>query len=152
MGSKSRVVNLSFFLLKFITHSGYLDCNPWCIRVLSICLWVVFFGNIGIQIFDPFFVNANWVGDISTPDNSTPEICKSWKIFKYPNWLIRQLDNWLKFKIELGIFLFGYYAVLLCVDYKYAKIKYFVTILIGQLAILLVKIEGAGINDGGSGI
>ena len=28
------------------------------------------------------------------------QICKSQKVFKYPNWLIRQLDNWLKLKLS----------------------------------------------------
>ena len=52
------------------------------------------------------------------------------KFFKYPNWLIRQLDNWL-IEIELGILLFRYYDALLCGDYKYAKVKKFSSILIG---------------------
>ena len=38
-----------------------------------------------------------------------------------------------KIEIELGIFLFRYYDVLLCADYKYTKVNKFLSILIGSL-------------------
>ena len=47
-------------------------------------------------------------------------------LWRSVNWLISQFV-----KIELGIFFFRYYDVFLCADYKYAKVKKFLSILIG---------------------
>ena len=51
-------------------------------------------------------------------------------LWRHVNWLIGQLISQFV-KIELGIFIFLYYGVLLCADYKYAKVKKFLSILIG---------------------
>ena len=53
-------------------------------------------------------------------------------MWRYVYWLISQLNLISKFvKIELGIFFFRYYDVIFCANYEYAKIKKFLSILIG---------------------
>ena len=49
-------------------------------------------------------------------------------LWRYVNWLISKL---FKIEIELGFFFFRYYDVFLCANHKYAKFKWFLSILIG---------------------
>ena len=49
-------------------------------------------------------------------------------LWRYVYWLI---SKFFKIEIELGIFFFLYYDVFLCANHKYAKIKWFLSILIG---------------------